>query len=785
MTKFVCFGRATIAILLVIVAFSSVSFAKLATAPEMELVCQNWLTQSVMLHGVWGASTTPTIQQIEPLTYNNVLLGHIYHISPGGFVVVPVLKEMTPVKAYSDQFDLNADQEGGFLLLLKEQLYNRLTLYEQEFGSFDAIQPDEGEAIFGRSQTAEWDRLTQPTKVFVSSVANKASAVDEAGPILTTSWHQSFPYNDYCPMGETGQSVVGCVATASSQILAYWNWPPSGVGTHSYTWDGDQYCGGDYGGGILSADFSDAYDWDNIVDNCFSGCNLAQQNAMAELCYEVGVAFNMDYSSCGSAASTSMAAYVFPTYFKYKPTTQVVNRNEYSLSEWYNFVTTEIDNSRPIQYRINLHSIVIGGYREQLPGKYEYHMNYGWANSFNAWYVFDSLFCGWVDGDVCPADEEFMIIGIEPQTDPVLNMKGHLIDDNPDDFNTVLEPGELFNLSVMVENNGWDASNVTVSVATDDPNLSIGTSTVVLPAILPWGSSGSGTPFDITIDPACPDPHLAKVMVTISADGFAAITDSLYLCLGTTPGMANDMEAGEEFWSHKPYTNFFGDQWHMETYRKHSGAYSWKAGGAGSAVYDNSLDAALITPPFVLPVNPILTFWHWRDIEDNSSAWDGGIVMISTDGVNWEQITPEGGYPDAIVDNPANILPAGTPCYSGTVGWEMATFNLSGYSGLAQIMFRMTSDGFVAQEGWYVDDIEVSSLGCCVGIRGNIDNDVNQIIEVTDLVYFVDYQFRNGDAPACLDEADIMVDGVIDVADLVFMVDYQFRNGDAPPDCPY
>lgn len=75
--------------------------------------------------------------------------------------------------------------------------------------------------------------------------------------------------------------------------------------------------------------------------------------------------------------------------------------------------------------------------------------------------------------------------------------------------------------------------------------------------------------------------------------------------------------------------------------------------------------------------------------------------------------------------------------------------------------------------------------GCCVGLRGNIDNDSEDVIDVADLVYMVDYQFRNGDAPACLDEAELVVDGVIDVADLVFMVDYQFRNGDAPPDCPY
>lgn len=80
-----------------------------------------------------------------------------------------------------------------------------------------------------------------------------------------------------------------------------------------------------------------------------------------------------------------------------------------------------------------------------------------------------------------------------------------------------------------------------------------------------------------------------------------------------------------------------------------------------------------------------------------------------------------------------------------------------------------------------------TTCGCCVGIRGNIDNDINDIIDVSDLVYMVDYQFRGGPAPACLEEADLetpQTPPLIDVGDLVYMVDYQFRGGAAPPACP-
>ena len=37
-----------------------------------------------------------------------------------------------------------------------------------------------------------------------------------------------------------------------------------------------------------------------------------------------------------------------------------------------------------------------------------------------------------------------------------------------------------------------------------------------------------------------------------------------------------------------------------------------------------------------------------------------------------------------------------------------AVFDLTGYSGVVQIMFRLGTDGSATEEGWYVDDISVS-----------------------------------------------------------------------------
>lgn len=85
-------------------------------------------------------------------------------------------------------------------------------------------------------------------------------------------------------------------------------------------------------------------------------------------------------------------------------------------------------------------------------------------------------------------------------------------------------------------------------------------------------------------------------------------------------------------------------------------------------------------------------------------------------------------------------------------------------------------------------DVEINQYlkiteACCHQERGNFDNDELEIIDVEDLVFMIDYQFRNGEEPHCFEEADLNIDGIVDVSDLIYMIDYQFRGGAEPPPC--
>jgi len=400
------------ALILIIIAGSVQICAETATPDEMRNVCRNWLDYMVLQTGNWNGVDTPQIAFEREMVTNDTVVGRYFEIDPSGFVVVPILKDMPPVKAYSDEFRLDFDDPEGMPALLRDVLEHRVRQFVNIYGSLEAVQPDKSDQrMLGSEHRDQWNLFELDEKAFNAELAQKSiGAFEEFGPLLTTSWHQNFPYNNYCPYGDGGRTVVGCVATASAQIMAYHQWPPEGTSSRNYWWPGDNSCGGSTSGAVLSADFSDSYDWENIRNNCNGGCDDDEQAALAELCYEVGVAFTMDYGRCGSGAYTADAQVVLPFYFRYHDWIEKHDRSDYPLQVWSDYIRLESEAGRPFQYRIQSHSIVGDGWR-QVDDLYQLHLNYGWGGSNNAWYTIDDLYCPW---DGCSPSVEYMLTNIVP-----------------------------------------------------------------------------------------------------------------------------------------------------------------------------------------------------------------------------------------------------------------------------------------------------------------------------------------------------------------------------------
>ncbi len=89
------------------------------------------------------------------------------------------------------------------------------------------------------------------------------------------------------------------------------------------------------------------------------------------------------------------------------------------------------------------------------------------------------------------------------------------------------------------------------------------------------------------------------------------------------------------------------------------------------------------------------------------------------------------------------------------------------------------------QTGLYVFNTFLPGESCCVGNRGDINGDGRPFTTITDLIYLVDFIFRDGPAPPCEAEGDVNNDNIMaDLNDFLFIVDWIFRGGPAAGACP-
>ena len=71
-------------------------------------------------------------------------------------------------------------------------------------------------------------------------------------------------------------------------------------------------------------------------------------------------------------------------------------------------------------------------------------------------------------------------------------------------------------------------------------------------------------------------------------------------------------------------------------------------------------------------------------------------------------------------------------------------------------------------------------------IRGNANagDNLDQTIDLSDVIYTLEYLFINGSDPKCPDSADLNDDGRIDISDPVYLLFHLFTGGN-PPRSPY
>jgi hypothetical protein len=394
------------------------------------------------------------------------LMGYVAHLEGGGYCLCAADDLMLPVYFYSADGIYN--EKNSDLHYFLEEISARTQYYRQGLEEKDPTLEPYRDELMGRS--AYWQDLMVGLVPERGLDKGATAAPEQMVLDLTCTWSQGSPYNDDCPILQPESdehSVVGCVATAMSQIMYYWKFPNSGEGGGStdyqtftqsgynhrplatnpsipyaqpwgnlpdppydidfrLLWNEDEW--GEAGGNLWMTGFWDAslyesalalstvtgyrnaisalwssftmhtttysvafgsstYDWSLINDTHSDLSPSAGDAEVARLCYNAGVAVEMDYGFKSSGAQSGDIGPALSDHFRYDPDVNLLTTAN------FNRVVAEIQWLRPV---------VLAGHRPSGGGHafvgYGYNsttgqlkMNMGWGGASDNWYTFSSM----------------------------------------------------------------------------------------------------------------------------------------------------------------------------------------------------------------------------------------------------------------------------------------------------------------------------------------------------------------------------------------------------------
>jgi len=359
--------------LLVIAALAV--FAGQMIANPVDVNTAKELGAKYLKNNVVSAKGITDVQHVYTLS-NDEGVAYLYVFNyDNGFVVMAADDRAYPVLGYGedDLFDINAIPDG-------------MRYYLSHYGRQIQYAID-NELVAEPDVVEQWD-LLRKEGVIMKTRMDKA-----VQPLLATTWDQDWPYNYYAPACNSywtnNHCYAGCVATAMSQCMKFWNWPETGVGEHSY--NTSSYPGN---GATLSANFGETtYQW-SIMPNSVSSANAGGM-AVALLMYHCGISVNMDYSPNGSGAQTGDAVDALIEHFRYGSCTNLKYRDDFSLTEWEDMLIESFDHGIPTIYagqgNDGGHAFNCDGYNNQR----KFHFNWGWSGQYNnTYYSIDALNTG-------------------------------------------------------------------------------------------------------------------------------------------------------------------------------------------------------------------------------------------------------------------------------------------------------------------------------------------------------------------------------------------------------
>ena len=289
---------------------------------------------------------------------------YVYNIGDHNFVIIAGDDAHRPVIGYSDQSAFDAANIPPALAYYLDGVAECISLLLNAVATPDVA--------------AEWASVLEHGRL-VSRHGGRGT-----GYFCQTQWNQTYPYNYCCPedpAGSGGHAIVGCLATAMSQLMRFWAYPTQGIGSHCYYHE-------DYG--QICADFGNTtYDWDNMPNVLNNNSSEAEMLATGTLCFHCGVTIDMGYGPDGSGGASGPIPGVMHTYFNYCDAIVQLRRNDFETETWKAMVREQFDMGWPMYYGGcqdgGCHAFVCDGYDDFDM----FHFNLGWGGGSDGWYLID------------------------------------------------------------------------------------------------------------------------------------------------------------------------------------------------------------------------------------------------------------------------------------------------------------------------------------------------------------------------------------------------------------
>ena len=315
---------------------------------------------------------TPTIVYTAPSLRGENGSGpsfYVVNFNDEGFVIVAGDDRVQPILAFSNEGAFVAENMPAHIRFFLDGYTEEIQYIVDNQQYVDQIVQQQWETLLSDAIPAQKDG-----DVVV-------------GPLLGDNrWNQTRYYNDLCPADASGNSAygghaaAGCGAIVMGQVMRYWQFPKTGMGSHSY--NSNNY-------GSLSANFgATTYDYENMPDRLTAAshpdsCVLA----VATLLYHCGVAVNMNYGPAASVCNSNKIVSALPTYFRYPATVRYIERGSLPLATWLNYLKGELDEGAPFMYggsgNYGGHVWTCDGYRDDD----YFHFNWGWGGQQNGFFA--------------------------------------------------------------------------------------------------------------------------------------------------------------------------------------------------------------------------------------------------------------------------------------------------------------------------------------------------------------------------------------------------------------